>query len=367
MTSLSTLPSILDIAPEEFERQFAEWGASPYRIRQIYQWVFDRHAQSFAEMTDLPAALREKLAQTFQVCSLRLVSKRTSRKDGTRRYTFETQEGRRFSTVFLPEKEHIALCLSTQVGCAYRCTFCASGLVKFKRNLKASEILEQILWVWKDAGVKPATLLFMGMGEPLANYAELVRSIRWITAPMGLGMSPSRITVSTSGLVPQIQRLAEEKVRVALAVSLHAVHDDLRKALMPVSAQWSVRELIKSARTYARSSRSPVTFEYLLLAGVNDQEQDANRLSYLIRGFPSKVNLIPYNPVAGLPYRTPRSEEVHRFQAWLRQRGVHVFVRKAKGVDIGSGCGQLGPGTSHHPELVEGCKPVRMVRQAHHD
>jgi 23S rRNA (adenine2503-C2)-methyltransferase len=183
----------------------------------------------------------------------------------------------------------------------------------------------------------------MGMGEPLANYTQVVQAIRWMTSSTGLGMSPSRITLSTSGLIPQITKLADDQVKVKLAVSLHAVRDDLRLEIMPVSGKFGVRQIIKAAKYYAMKTKAPVTFEYILLDKVNDFEMDANRLAYLIKGFPHKVNLIPYNPIAGAPYERPPLQSVLRFQNWLKVRGVPVFIRKPRGLDIGSACGQLGP------------------------
>ena len=228
------------------------------------------------------------------------------------------------------------------MGCAYKCQFCASGLVPFQRQLSAAEIIDQIILIRKDQKKAPTNLLFMGMGEPLANYTQVVQSIRWITSSAGLGMSPSRITLSTSGLIPQIIKLADDNIKVKLAISLHAVRDELRLEIMPVSGKFGVRQLIKAAKYYSLKTNAPVTFEYILLDKVNDFEMDANRLAYLIKGFPHKVNLIPYNPVAGLPYERPSLQSILRFQGWLRDRGVPVFVRKPKGLDIGSACGQLG-------------------------
>ncbi len=268
--------------------------------------------------------------------------KEESQIDGTIRFFFEAHDHQTVSTVFLPDQDRLSLCLSTQVGCAYKCTFCASGLVRFQRQLSAAEIIDQIILIRKEEKRAPTNLLFMGMGEPLANYTQVVQSIRWITSASGLGMSPSRVTLSTSGLIPQIIRLADDQVKVKLAISLHAVRDDLRVEIMPVSGKFGVRQLIKAAKYYAIKTNAPVTFEYILLNQVNDFEMDANRLAYLIKGSSHKVNLIPYNPVPGLPYERPPLPSVLRFQNWLRDRGVPVFIRRPKGLDIGSACGQLG-------------------------
>lgn len=318
-------------------------GAPTFRVGQIYKWFFEKGAANFADMSDLPAPLRVALDETYTLHPLRINRKEMSALDGTVRYHFNAHDGKDVSTVSLPDSDRLSYCLSTQVGCGYKCSFCASGLVPFQRQLSAAEIIDQILLITKDGGRAPSNLLFMGMGEPLANFAQVVQSIRWMTSPKGLGMSPSRITLSTSGLAPQILRLADENVKVKLAISLHAVRDDLRLKIMPVSGKFGVRELIKAAKYYGRKSEMPVTFEYILLNQVNDFLIDANRLSYLVKGFENKVNLIPYNPVPGLPYERPPMESVMRFQNWLKERGVPVFIRKPKGLDIGSACGQLGP------------------------
>jgi 23S rRNA (adenine2503-C2)-methyltransferase len=334
--------TFLDVPAEDFREFLKSHNAPAFRAKQIYEWFLKKDAVDFASMSDVPAALRDVLAAYYRLHPLRLVRKEESRLDGTIRYIFHAPDGKMVSTVYLPEPERLSLCLSTQVGCAYKCSFCASGLVPFERQLSAAEIVDQILLIRQDTKATITNLLFMGMGEPLANYTQVVQAIKWITAPEGLGMSPTRITLSTSGLVPQIQRLADDGVKVKLAISLHAVRDDLRLKIMPVSGRFGVRELIKAARYYSFKSGSAVTFEYILLDGVNDFMIDANRLAYLTKGFPSKVNIIPYNPVRGLPYKRPSHETVMRFQHWLRDRNVPVFVRKPKGLDIGSACGQLG-------------------------
>jgi 23S rRNA (adenine2503-C2)-methyltransferase len=322
---------------------FAESHRTPsFHVRQIYEWFFHRGAMEFSEMSNLSENFRALLEKHYRLHPLRLRDKAVSALDGTIRFYFYGRDGKDVSTVYLPEDDRLSLCLSTQVGCAYRCGFCASGLVPFQRQLSAAEIIDQILLIQKDQQCRPTNLLFMGMGEPLANYTQVVQSIRWITSAQGLGMSPARITLSTSGLVPQIRKLADDGVRVKLAISLHAVRDEVRLKIMPVSGKFGVRELIKAAKYYAQKTKATVTFEYILLDGVNDHLQDAIRLAYLVKGFQNHVNLIPYNPVAGMKFVRPSPESVGRFQSWLRERGVPVFVRKPKGLDIGSACGQLG-------------------------
>lgn len=343
MSAAAPRKTFLDVPSEDLVKFLQAHEAPAFRIQQIYDAFFRLGAEDFSAMTTLPGALRETLSAQYRLHPLTLRRKQESQLDGTIRYVFTGHDGREVSTVYLPEKERLSLCLSTQVGCAYRCQFCASGLVPFARQLSAAEILDQILLIQKDQERFPTNLLFMGMGEPLANYTQVVKALHWITSPVGLGMSPSRITVSTSGLAEQIRKLADDGIRVKLAVSLHAVRDDIRLKIMPVSGRIGVRELIKAAKSYAIKTNAPVTFEYILLHDVNDRLVDANRLAYLTKGFLNKVNLIPYNPVAGLPFERPTGDAVLRFQGWLRERGVPVYIRKPKGLDIGSACGQLGP------------------------
>ncbi len=338
----STHKTFLDVPVDDFLGFAKENNVPAFHARQVYEWFFQKGADDFLAMTNLPQEYRAQLTARYQLHPLKLRKKDISTLDGTIRYHFYGHDGKDISTVFLPEGERVTLCLSTQVGCAYRCGFCASGLVPFQRQLSAAEILDQILLIQKDQKKKATNLLFMGMGEPLANYTQVLQAIRWFIAKQGLGMSPARVTLSTSGLVPQIRKLADDGVRVKLAISLHAVRDDLRAKIMPVSGHFGVRELIKAAKYYFHKTQSPVTFEYILLKDVNDQLHDAIRLAYLMKGFISHVNLIPYNPVAGMPYERPSDEAVAKFQALLRQRGVSVFLRKPKGLDIGSACGQLG-------------------------
>jgi 23S rRNA (adenine2503-C2)-methyltransferase len=336
------LKTFLDVPQDSLLEFLKTQSHGPYRAKQIYDWFFRRGAVRFEDMVDLPAPLRTALAEKFLLHPLRIRRKEESRLDGTIRYFFSAHDHETVSTVFLPEADRLSLCLSTQVGCAYKCQFCASGLVPFKRQLSAAEILDQILLIMKDQGRKPTNLLFMGMGEPLANYTQVVQAIRWMTNPVGLNMGPSRISLSTSGLIPQIIRLADDQVKVKLAISLHAVRDEIREKIMPVSGKFKVRPLIKAAKYYASKTKAPVMFEYILLDQVNDFQLDANRLAYLVKGFPNVVNLIPYNPVAGLPYARPPKDSVFRFQNWLRAKGVPVYIRRPKGLDIGSACGQLG-------------------------
>lgn len=339
-------PSILDTPLIEWPDILTGMGEASFRAGQVAEWIFKKRVTQFSEMSSLPASLRKKLEDKYVIRTLMLDHASTSRQDGTTRYFFKTHDGGMVSCVYLPFEERSSLCLSTQVGCAWGCVFCASGKVKFERNLTCAEILDQIFLVEKASGKELDSLLFMGMGEPLANYANLVQALQLIRTPVGLGFGARHVTVSTCGLVPQIEKLADEAPKVNLAISLHAANDELRKKLLPKSSRWTIKELMNAAKKYSKNTGARITFEYIVLDGVNDSEQDAKRLSNLVRG-PAEhgdywVNLIAYNPVPGLPYKKPSEEKIERTKEILTARRVPVRLRKPQGVDIGAGCGQLG-------------------------
>ncbi len=322
------------------------FGEAPYRIKQIAEWIFDRRVRSFQEMTDLPQAFRQKLDENYALRSLSQGGQERSAIDGTTRYFFKSHDGHTVPCVYLPFKDRKSLCLSTQVGCAWGCEFCASGKVPFSRNLSVQEICDQIFWVEELAKVKLDSLLFMGMGEPLSAYNTLIPALQLIRGEMYFNIGARHVTVSTCGLVPQIEKLALEGPKVNLAISLHASTDELRKKLLPKSSKWAVKEVIQAAKLFSKTQRTKVTFEYILLDGVNDSEQDAKRFANLLRNFVEKgdymVNLIAYNPIPGLPYRTSPHAKMDEFARILESRKVPVFLRKPQGVDIQAGCGQLG-------------------------
>lgn len=337
---------LLDIPISDWPQLVEDLGDKPFRAAQLVEWVFKKRAQSFAEMSNLPSALRHGLSDRYDIYPLVIDRAETSEIDKTTRYTFKTVDEEAVACVFLPFEDRRSLCLSSQVGCAWGCKFCASGLVKLKRNLTVGEILAQIMLVEKISGEALDSLLFMGMGEPLANYTNLVAALNVIRSPLGLGFGARHVTVSTSGLVPQIIKLATEAPKVNLAISLHASNDELRKVLLPKASQWTIKELMNAAKFFSMTTHSRVTFEYIVLDGVNDTEQDAKRLANLVRG-PAEhgdywVNLIAYNPVPGLPYKKPSPVRIEEFKEILVARNVPVRLRKPQGVDIGAGCGQLG-------------------------
>lgn len=338
--------SILDVRFQDWADTVASMGEKPFRAAQIAEWVFKKRVDGFAEMSDLPKAFRDKMSAAYTLHALAVDDVNKSAVDGTTRYIFKTTDGRPVSCVYLPFESRSSLCISTQIGCAWGCKFCASGLVRFKRNLTVAEILDQILLVEKITGKKLDSLLFMGMGEPLANYQNLVSALEMIRSRAGLEFGARHVTVSTCGLAPQIDKLGDEAPKVNLAISLHASRDELRKELLPKSSRWSIKELMTAVKTYSKKTNARITFEYIVLDGVNDSDEDAKRLANLIRG-PARhgdywVNLIAYNPVPGLPYKRPSDERIEKIKKILTTRDVPVRLRKPQGVDIGAGCGQLG-------------------------
>ena len=296
-------------------------------------------------MTNLPIELRNILSKKFILRKLTIQSQNCSQKDPTQKFNFNTTEHQTVSAVFLPHLTYQSACISTQVGCAWKCQFCASGLVPFQRNLTTGEILDQIFLIEERTNEKIQNILFMGMGEPLANYENTVQSIRWMISKNGLQKSPARITLSTTGVVPQIKKLAEEKLNIHLALSLHAPNDSIRKKIMPVSSKFHIRDVLNACKYFQTLNKSELTFEYILLKDVNDRSQDAEELVQLIESFsfirPPKINLIPYNPVPDLPYHPPQPQQIDFFHNYLKSKNFIVHSRKPQGQDIGAACGQL--------------------------
>ncbi len=319
-----------------------------FRGRQIADWLYKKRARSFAEMTDLPIALREELSAKFDFVNSETVRALGSR-DSTRKFLFRLSDANLIESVLIPaspalygsRSDRRTICVSTQVGCAYGCKFCASGLEGWKRNLRADEIVDQLIAVERESGERIDNVVFMGMGEPLANYDDLMRAITIINAPWGLGIGARHITVSTSGLAPQIRTLAEQPLQVRLAVSLHGATDEVRDKIMPVNRKYPVRELFAACRYYTERKTQRITFEYILIANVNDSEEQARELARRAREFQAKVNLIPYNTVEDLSWTRPSLDRQERFLAILRNGGVGATLRREKGHDIAAACGQL--------------------------
>ena len=333
-------PNIKDISREELSDWLSQHKEPSYRSDQIRRWLLQKGVFSFSEMTNLSTALRDSMEREFSISRLPILRKSRSR-DGTEKFLFDLSDGNSIETVLIPEGDRLTLCLSTQAGCGLGCTFCATAQMGLRRNLKSSEILDQIIEVQAATGRRLTNLVFMGMGEPLANYEQTLRSLKDITdARSGMGLSPRRVTVSTVGLVPQIRRLIEE-TSVNLAVSLHATTDTVRSKLMPINRKYNLAELIECCRALPLQRRKRITFEYILIQGINHAPADASRLTSLLKGIRCKINLIPFNPYQNSPCQTPTPAEVEEFKDLLIKRKFQVNVRKSKGQDVQAACGQL--------------------------
>lgn len=337
---------------EEWRTLLAEWGEPAYRARQIWQWFY-RHLVADAEaMTNLPKALRHRLAETFAFDVLTPVTELQSTDGHTRKWLLRLPDGEHIEAVLMEYDTRNTACISVQVGCAYACAFCATGQMGLMRHLTAGEIVAQIVHierVLRAAGERPTdgghaltNIVFMGMGEPLSNYRETMRAIRILNQRDGLGFGARRMTLSTVGLVPAIRRLAEEPFQVNLAVSLHAPRDDLRTALLPINAQYPIADLMAAVREYIRKTHRRVTFEYAMIEGINDDLALAHELGQLLTGILAHVNLIPLNAVPGSPWQGSSRQRVQAFAEVLQATyNVPVTVRVRRGIDIAAGCGQL--------------------------
>jgi 23S rRNA (adenine2503-C2)-methyltransferase len=336
-------PNLVGMLPSQLEDLAVELGASRYRGRQVATWLYRKGVIDLSQMTDLPQAFRSAFAERARA-ELPELERATPSQDGSQKLVFRLEDGARVSAVVMPDDGRITLCLSTQVGCGYACAFCLTGTMGLSRNLTAAEIVGQLLTAntLLPRGERVTHIVFMGMGEPLANYAALVQSLRVLTdAKLGLGYSPRRLTVSTVGLVSGIEKLAREDLKVNLAISLHAASDEVRSRLMPVNRAWNLETLMRAVRAYPLAPRQHVFFEYVMLDGVNDTPEEAQRLVRLLRGIRAKVNLIPFNDWPGSTFRRPPLARILAFQSLLLEAGVTTTVRWSKGEDIGAACGQL--------------------------
>jgi 23S rRNA (adenine2503-C2)-methyltransferase len=332
----------------ELEKQIGEFGQPSYRAQQIAEWLYKKRAESFAEMTDLPRELRAQLAERFAFDKIDIVRVLGSA-DTTRKFLFRLADGNLIESVLIPaspalygsRSDRRTICVSTQVGCAYGCKFCASGLEGFSRNLRPNEIVDQIIAVERASGEKIDNIVFMGMGEPLANLTNLMAAIRIINAAWGLGIGARHITVSTSGLAPQIRKLADEQLQIRLAISLHGATDEVRNQIMPINRRYNLATLLAACDYYASQKKQRLTFEYILIDHVNDSPDQARRLGRTARRLGAKVNLILYNTVHGLPWSRPSPEQQEQFLSILRQNRVAATLRREKGHDIDAACGQL--------------------------
>ncbi len=335
-------PDIRELTLAEFERAVVGSGERGFRARQVMGWVWGRGAKSFEAMSDVPTAFRNYLKCNFKLGGAPESAVARSH-DGTRKLLVALGDGEAVESVIIPAGERTTLCISSQVGCAMGCEFCATALMGLRRNLAAGEILGQIQAArrYLDAGEELTNYVFMGMGEPLANYPRLARVLETMTADWGIGISPRRITVSTVGLVPGMERLLADFPTVNLAVSLHATTDELRDRIAPINRRYPLRELIEACRRLPLKRRNRITFEYVMLREVNDSASDARRLVRMLAPMRAKVNLIMFNPFPGAPFEGSERAAVEAFQAIIRQGNLTATIRESRGRDIAAACGQL--------------------------
>ena len=331
---------IQNLSYEELGHYLSKKGELVFRAEQIFDWIYKKGVTDFEEMKNLSAALRRRLKDDFFFSPLAIEPFISS--DGTKKFLFELHDHEKIETVVIPTPKRATVCVSTQVGCKFGCKFCASGLGGWKRNLDCSEILSQIIFVKKNNGAKPLThIVFMGVGEPLDNYENVLKAIRIINSKEGMNIGARRITISTCGLIPQMKRLIQEKLQVELAVSLHGHNDKSRKRLMPISQKYPIQELITACREYTQTTKRQITFEYILVKGETCSDEAAKELGRLLKGLICKLNLIPYNNVAEFSCETPTRKEVAAFKHSLDKYGVHATVRTPRGQDVSAACGQL--------------------------
>jgi 23S rRNA (adenine2503-C2)-methyltransferase len=342
------LPSLTGLSPESLAAWLKEAGEPSFRAKQILEWVWKKKVNSIDAMSNLPAALRGKLTDSFRLGALEHTHTQGSA-DTTRKFLFKLHDGRYVESVLIPanpalygeKSDRRTLCVSSQVGCAYGCKFCASGLAGFTRNLDASEIAGQVLAAEQLSGERVDSLVFMGMGEPLANLDSLLEAIALITGEQTLHLGARHLTISTSGLVPQIRQLAEHPQQIRLAISLHGATDDVRQQIMPINRKWPVAELFESLDYWNSRKNQKLTLEYILIEGVNDALEQAEILARKARKIQAKVNLIPYNTVEGLEWKRPSDTRCRAFRDVLKNAGVTANLRLEKGHDIDAACGQL--------------------------
>ena len=351
------LPDIKSLTREELEAHFKSWGEPAWRVTQLLDWLYIRRATGWDAMTNLPKGLREKLRENFSLPTIELVRKQGS-PDTTQKFLWRLADHSLIESVLIPANPALygeasdrhTLCISTQVGCAYGCKFCASGLEGWKRNLQPGEIIEQVLAVErmqaasgtsKETGRAVDNIVVMGMGEPLANYDNLLKALKTLNAPWGGGIGARKITISTSGLAPQIRKLADEPLQFRLALSLHGATDEVRGKIMPVNKKYPLKELVAACEEYQAKKGRMMTLEYILIAGVNDAIEQTKPLATLAKKIFAKVNLIPYNTVEGLSWKRPEEEVCERFLEALEKQNVTATLRREKGHDIDAACGQL--------------------------
>ncbi|MBI4602922.1 MAG: 23S rRNA (adenine(2503)-C(2))-methyltransferase RlmN, partial [Planctomycetes bacterium] len=366
---------VLGLLAGELDRDLggllAQAGEPPYRLRQLREWIHRRTPESFAAMSDLPKALRDRLAEAFTLHPLERRLEDVS-KDGTRKVLWSRLGGGTIESVLIPERERTTYCISTQSGCPVRCTFCATGHGGFEGQLRAAEIVDQVLLMRSLTGCPPTNVVYMGMGEPLLNFEATCRSLEVLTHPDLVGFGARRITVSTVGIPERIRELGRRFPQVKLALSLHAPRDDLRDEIIPLNRKHPLGEVLAAVRDHAEATGKRATFEYILLPGVNDSEPDAREVRRRLKGIPSRINLIGFNPFPGAPYSKPSVERLLRFRAWLEEGYAgDVTIRRSRGEDIDGACGQLslrhaaaaGPVAAGRKPAAAGAEPAATAAE----
>lgn len=334
------MKNIKDYNLEELKQELIKIGEKPYRAEQIFSWIYKENVASFDDMTNLSLELRDKLKKEFSLCIYKILRKQES-SDGTKKYLFDLSDGNAIETVLMSYHHGYSICVSSQIGCKMGCKFCASTGINFIRSLTSGEIVEQILAVQRDTGVKISNVVFMGIGEPLDNYDNVLNAIHILNNQKGLNIGARHISISTSGLVPKIYDLANEELQCTLSISLHATTNEKRSSMMPVNNAYPIEELIKACKEYIKKTNKRISFEYALAKGNNDDLEDAKRLVKLLKGMICHVNLIPINPIEQGIYKKSSNENIIRFRDYLNENGIVATIRRELGSDIDAACGQL--------------------------
>ena len=334
------MKNIKDYNLDELQEELINMGEKKFRAEKILKWIYKEKVKSFDEMTNLSIELREKLKENYTMCNYNILKKQES-KDGTKKYLFDVLDGNAIETVLMQYHHGKTVCVSSQIGCKMGCKFCASTGIQFVRNLTAGEIVEQILAVEQDINDKISNIVFMGIGEPLDNYDNVIKAIKIMNNPKGLEIGTRHISISTSGLVPRIYDLANEKIQCTLSISLHATTDEKRSSMMPVNNRYNIEELMKACKDYIKITNKRISFEYALAKDNNDNLEDAQRLVDLLKGMLCHVNLIPINKIENGKFSKSTNENILKFRDFLNEHGIVATVRRELGSDIDAACGQL--------------------------
>ena len=334
------MKNIKDYDLKELKEELTKIGEKPFRAEQIFKWLYQEKVKEFSEMTNLSLELRKKLEENYTICNYKILRKQES-KDGTIKYLFDVLDGNAIETVLMSYHHGYSICVSSQIGCKMGCKFCASTGINFVRDLTSGEIVEQILAVEQDTGVRISNIVFMGIGEPLNNHNNVINAIKIINNPKGLNIGARHISISTSGLVPRIYKLAEENIQCTLSISLHATNDEKRSSMMPINNAFNIAELMEACKYYIEKTHRRISFEYALAKDNNDNLEDAKELVKLLHGMLAHVNLIPINKIENGQYTKSSNENIMKFRDYLNDHGIVATIRRELGSDIDAACGQL--------------------------